>query len=116
MINREVDLIYLKITARLHVMMAGSLTCVITCSLSHVKEVDQWSFCNVAYLYKRNEHPVFLSHSVMESPNDWDALLEKKYPSYKVEVEAFLESLDVANLVLMFQFRLFMMLFVMTAA
>ena len=27
---------------------------------------------------------------------DWSGLLEKKYPSYKVEVNAFLDSLDVA--------------------
>ena len=28
---------------------------------------------------------------------DWDSLLEKKYPSYKVEVQAYLDSLDVAS-------------------
>ena len=27
----------------------------------------------------------------------WTALLEKKYPSYKIEVDAFLNSLDISN-------------------
>ena len=31
----------------------------------------------------------------MASNIDWDALLDKKYPSYKVEVLAYLDSLDV---------------------
>ena len=29
--------------------------------------------------------------------NEWDVLLKAKYPSYTVEVEAFLESLDIAT-------------------
>ena len=30
-------------------------------------------------------------------PDDWEPILKAKYPSYKVEVEAFLESLDIAT-------------------
>ena len=33
----------------------------------------------------------------MASKMDWSALLEARYPSYKVEVDAFLESLSVSN-------------------
>ena len=33
----------------------------------------------------------------MASGMDWDSLLEKKYALYKVEVSAFLDSLDIAN-------------------
>ena len=33
----------------------------------------------------------------MASVLDWESLLEKKYPSYKVEVNAFLDSLDISN-------------------
>ena len=33
----------------------------------------------------------------MASSPDWSKLLEARYPSYKVEVEAFLESLSVSN-------------------
>ena len=33
----------------------------------------------------------------MRSEMEWIDLLDKKYPSYKIEVEAFLESLDIAN-------------------
>ena len=33
----------------------------------------------------------------MASVIDWSSLLEKKYSSYKVEVNAFLDSLDIAN-------------------
>ena len=33
----------------------------------------------------------------MASNIDWDALFDKKYPSYKVEVQAYLDSLDVAS-------------------
>ena len=33
----------------------------------------------------------------MASDIDWNSLLDKKYPSYKVEVNAFLNSLKIAN-------------------
>ena len=33
----------------------------------------------------------------MASNTDWNELLDKKYPSYKIEVQAYLDSLDVAN-------------------
>ena len=33
----------------------------------------------------------------MASPIDWSKLLDAWYPSYKAEVEAFLESLEVSN-------------------
>ena len=33
----------------------------------------------------------------MASLNDWSVLLDARYPSYKVEVEAFLDSLEVSN-------------------
>ena len=33
----------------------------------------------------------------MGTPVDWKQLLVPRYPSYKVEVEAFLDSLDVSN-------------------
>ena len=33
----------------------------------------------------------------MASSTDWSSLLDAQYPSYKVEVEAFLDSLEVSN-------------------
>ena len=33
----------------------------------------------------------------MAQSNEWEALLKAKYPSYTAEVEAFLESLDIAT-------------------
>ena len=33
----------------------------------------------------------------MATPHDWDALLETRYVSFNVEIEAFIDSLDVAN-------------------
>ena len=33
----------------------------------------------------------------MASQQDWKGLLKKNYPSYKVEVEAFLDSVDIAT-------------------
>ena len=33
----------------------------------------------------------------MASGMDWSKLLEARYPSYRVEVEAFLDSLEVSN-------------------
>ena len=44
-----------------------------------------------------NERPFsYLSPFMMANCVDWAALLDKKYPSYKVEVNAFLDSLDVS--------------------
>ena len=47
--------------------------------------------------FKIQMHKSVHSHSVMASSIDWSALLEKKYSSYKVEVKAFLDSLDITN-------------------
>ena len=33
----------------------------------------------------------------MSSSVNWETLLDKKYPSYKIEVNAYLDSLDVSN-------------------
>ena len=49
-------------------------------------------------MYKRNDLIEFqLIWVIMASSVDWSKLLEARYPSYRVEVEAFLDSLEVSN-------------------
>ena len=77
------------------VVYAYNLTvALITCLLRRQMEESNILRCSP---YKMSKHSSCVHHLIMASGIDWSSLLEKKYSSYKVEVNAFLDSLDIAN-------------------
>ena len=47
--------------------------------------------------YKRDFVSLHIPHFAMASGVNWDKILEGCYPSYKVEVNAFLDSLEISS-------------------